>query len=447
VCCAVTQAKAQDALDRTATLEQEMPVAIAAAENKANQALALVSDLSATVDGLQMQPASQPRKRQRFGMFWDTTTQTAAAINTAYAVTYNSSSISSADPDFANVSLLLHCDGANGSTTFLDSSVPSKVVTAFGNTQISTAQSKFGGASGLFDGAGDYIQTPDADNLDFPGDFTVEMWVRPSNTGPNVQGLIHKRVLNTSGTGTWQLSLTATNVFAFVNLQTITVTSGGAVPANTWSHVACSRSGATIRLFVDGVQTASVADTTNFTNTHPLYLGFDRAAGGTAPANFTDFFTGYIDDVRITKGVARYTANFTPPTAPFPDGAYSQTLNQGVVLRSPSEVQIDTEGVYNFQFSVQIDKTSGGSANFWTWWRVNGVNVPASASQIQIQGNNHEIFGAANILLDLKAGDYVQLMWAVSDTTVQLQHFPASGPVPEIPSVILTVTGNIRSET
>jgi len=110
-------------------------------------------------------------------------------------------------------------------------------------------------------------------------------------------------------------------------------------------------------------------------------------------------------------------------------------------------VQVDTEGVYNFQFSVQLDKTSGGAANFWTWWRVNGVNVPASASQIQIQGNNHEIFGTANILLDLKAGDYVQLMWAVSDTAVQLQYFPASGPVPEIPSVILTVTSNIRSET
>jgi hypothetical protein len=81
-----------------------MPVAIAAAENKANQALALVSDLSATVDGLQMQPASQPRKRQRFGMFWDTTTQTAAAINTAYAVTYNSPS---GDPYWSNVALLL----------------------------------------------------------------------------------------------------------------------------------------------------------------------------------------------------------------------------------------------------------------------------------------------------------------------------------------------------
>jgi len=440
VCCAVTHAKAQDALDRTATLEQEMPVAIAAAENKANQALALVSDLSATVDGLQMQPASQPRKRQRFGMFWDTTTQTAAAINTAYAVTYNSS-IVSADPEFSKVVLLLHMNGANGSTTFTDSSIVANASTAFGNAQISTAKFKFGGASGFFDGGGDYVSVSGS-SFNLPSDFTIEMFV--SVEGASDTRFQHIAQTRDGVNNGWVLEYDRTDRnIAFLSDTGIVglKTANNSITDGVWYHVAVTRSGSDIRLFLDGALIATHSSTQNF-NASNMLLSRRFANDGA-----WHYLNGYIDEVRITKGVARYTAAFTPPASQFPDGSYSSALNQGVVLRSPSEVQVDTEGVYNFQFSVQLDKTSGGAANFWTWWRVNGVNVPASASQIQIQGNNHEIFGTANILLDLKAGDYVQLMWAVSDTAVQLQYFPASGPVPEIPSVILTVTSNIRSET
>lgn len=121
-------------------------------------------------------------------------------------------------------------------------------------------------------------------------------------------------------------------------------------------------------------------------------------------------------------------------------------LSYGVRLRTTSEIEIDTEGVYDFQFSVQIDKTAGGTGNFWIWPRLNGVDVPNSASQVQIQGNNAEIFSAANFFFDLKAGDYVQFMWAVSDTSVQLQYFAAAAPVPAIPSIIVTVSNNIRGQ-
>lgn len=142
----------------------------------------------------------------------------------------------------------------------------------------------------------------------------------------------------------------------------------------------------------------------------------------------------------------------TTQTAAAINTAYAITYNTtdlsyGVFLRpGNSEVQIDTEGVYNFQFSVQIDKTSGGTASFWIWPRVNGVDVSNSASQIRIQGNDAEIFSAANFFLDLKANDYVQFMWAVSDTSVQLQYFAAAAPVPAIPSIILTVSNNIRGQ-
>lgn len=142
----------------------------------------------------------------------------------------------------------------------------------------------------------------------------------------------------------------------------------------------------------------------------------------------------------------------TVQTAANPNVAYAITYNTtdlsyGVRLRSPStsEIEVDTEGIYDFQFSVQIDKTSGGTARFWIWPRLNGVNVANSASEIQIQGNDAEIFSAANFFLDLKAGDYVQFMWAVSDTSVQLQYRAAAGVVPAIPSIIVTVSNNIRS--
>lgn len=142
----------------------------------------------------------------------------------------------------------------------------------------------------------------------------------------------------------------------------------------------------------------------------------------------------------------------TVQNAALSNTAYAITLNttnlsEGVRLRSPStsEVEIDTEGVYDFQFSVQLDKTSGGTARFWIWFRLNGTDVPDSASEVQIQGNDAEIFSSANLFLDLKAGDYVQIMWAVSDTSVQLQYRAAAAPVPAIPSIILTVSNNIRS--
>lgn len=143
----------------------------------------------------------------------------------------------------------------------------------------------------------------------------------------------------------------------------------------------------------------------------------------------------------------------TTQTAAAANTAYAITYNTtdlsyGVFLRpGNSEIEIDTEGVYNFQFSVQLDKTSGGTASFWIWPRVNGVDVSNSASQIRIQGNDAEIFSAANFFLDLKAGDYVQFMWAVSDTSVQLQYFAAAAPVPAIPSIILTVSNNIRGQS
>jgi hypothetical protein len=92
------------------------------------------------------------------------------------------------------------------------------------------------------------------------------------------------------------------------------------------------------------------------------------------------------------------------------------------------------------QFSLQLDKTSGGTGLFWVWIRVNGVDVPNTASQVRIQGNNAEIFVAANIFVPMSNGDYLQLMWAADTTSVQLLAEAATAVHPGIPSVILTMT-------
>ena len=119
-------------------------------------------------------------------------------------------------------------------------------------------------------------------------------------------------------------------------------------------------------------------------------------------------------------------------------------LSGGVYLGSPtSRIYVDTEGIYNFDTSFQLDKTAGGVGLFYLWFRLNGVDVPDSASQIRIQGNNAEIFSSLNYFFDLKANDYVEIMYSVDDLTVQLLAEPASAPHPGIPSIILTVSNNI----
>ena len=119
-------------------------------------------------------------------------------------------------------------------------------------------------------------------------------------------------------------------------------------------------------------------------------------------------------------------------------------LSNGVYLGTPtSRVYVDTPGIYNFDTSFQLDKTSGGTAEFYFWFRLNGTNVPDSASQIRIQGNDAEIFSSLNYFFDLNAGDYVEMIFSVSDTSVELLSVPAAAPVPGIPSIILTVSNNI----
>ena len=227
--------------------------------------------------------------------------------------------VTGGDPYYSAVSLLLSMDGTNGSTTFTDSSLNGLTVTAVGNAQISTTQSKYGGASAYFDGAGDAVQIPFNAALDLTsGDFTIEGWVyfnavsgtptiiTPFGTGTTFGGWVI--VLDSSSRLTFYLS-TAANTW---NLATNVLFSATAVVTGTWYHFALVRNGSAFTPYLNGIAgTTFTSSSTLYNNSRPLKIGAEKDSNS-FPLN------GYIDDLRVTK-YARYTSSFTPPTQAHPN--------------------------------------------------------------------------------------------------------------------------------
>ena len=120
-------------------------------------------------------------------------------------------------------------------------------------------------------------------------------------------------------------------------------------------------------------------------------------------------------------------------------------LTQGVYIGSPtSRIYVDTEGVYDFQLSIQLDSTVATDEHFYLWVAKNGTDLPNSASTVRLKGNNSELIMALNFFIDLKAGDYVELIYSTTNLGVQLLYAAAAPPVPAIPSIILTVNNGIE---
>jgi YD repeat-containing protein len=233
------------------------------------------------------------------------------------------------DPFLASVSVLLHGDGANNSTAMVDS-VSAKTVTAVGDSKISTTQSRFGGSSMAFDGNDDYLAVPASpgNNFNFgTGDFTIEAWFYLSSAGSGYRNLVVIPWGSTYmsirlGDGGFGARLQfASDSTSFAPLYSSEHTQASL--AGAWHHVAFTRSSGLSRAFLDGnlltlrnnvfsgPPVTSWADTSNIASVAQAYVSH---TGGAA-------WLGYIDDVRITKGVARYTANFTPPALAFPHTA------------------------------------------------------------------------------------------------------------------------------
>ncbi|WP_440111811.1 LamG domain-containing protein [Acidovorax sp. BL-A-41-H1] len=254
------------------------------------------------------------------------------------------------DSNFADVSLLLHGDGSNGATTFTDSSPAPKAVTRLGSAQVSTAQSKFGGASVAFFGGGDYLSVSDPTAFTFAtGDFTIEAWVYiAGNSAGDVDGNRSAAILST-----WDTSAISGYILAIQGDSSTTGTglqldswgtaeapaatffrASAAIAQNTWHHIAATVQGGTRRLFLNGVMLSGASS-----QSPPGYTSFETfgrplSIGGTRNTTYPARLIGFIDDLRITKGVARYTANFTPPTEAFPDSASTTYLLSGLVTGS-----------------------------------------------------------------------------------------------------------------
>lgn len=136
----------------------------------------------------------------------------------------------------------------------------------------------------------------------------------------------------------------------------------------------------------------------------------------------------------------------TTQTAASINTAYGMVFNttdssNGVSIGSPtSRLVAANQGVYNVQFSAQLDKTSGGTGNIYIWLRKNGTNVPNTTTTIAIQGTAARTVAAWNFIIQLEPTNYVELMWATDDTSVRILAASATSVWPAIPSVIATLT-------
>lgn len=216
--------------------------------------------------------------------------------------------------------LLLHMDGANGATTFSDYSGRAHTVTVVGNAQVSTAQSRFGGSSASFDGTGDNLSIPASPDFGFgQGDFTVEAWIYARNwAASGFSGIVGNHYAGTAD-GSWYFQINSSGKLAFgVAGEFSGATS---LSKDRWYHVAVSRFVDILRFFVDGRLDASMTFPDNISGGRPLYIG--------NLSNANNYFNGYIDELRISKGIARWTHDFTPSTTPYPIRVPGQLYYKG----------------------------------------------------------------------------------------------------------------------
>ena len=258
------------------------------------------------------------------------------------------------DAHFPKVEALLPFNGTNGATSTTDLSDRGHTVTFANTAQISTAQSKFGGSSLLLDGDSDYVDLPRATNQLVSEDFTIEFWFRiNSGAGSETVGLFGSYYTGGGGKGMlMQSSATYNQVFfqwmygsgsgtdwAYLNQTQGTRT---ALSNNTWYHVAVTRSGNTWRLFLNGTQEDSVTQSGELSDSGSTTRLGNYGPSGTASHGLN----GYIEDFRITRGVARYTSNFTAPTSAHPTS--TGDVNKVVVINSSADgVRVGYDGTSN----------------------------------------------------------------------------------------------------
>ncbi len=260
------------------------------------------------------------------------------------------------DVYFPQTSVLLPFNGSDAATSTSDLSNRNGTVSFAGTAQLSTGASKFGGSSLLVDGNSDYVSISDSywNTCMSSGDFTVELWARfdSASLDGSTQTTFASNRGDISGSSSngWVFRKFTDNVISwymrqgsdwvYINYAQGTRT---AVSADTWYHLAVTRSGNTWKLFLNGTAEDTITNSTSIVDggAHGLVVG--ALAGGIAGGPY-HYMDGYIDDVRITVGHARYTSNFTAPTSAHLTSAGD--VNKHIVVNSDADgVAIGTGGI------------------------------------------------------------------------------------------------------
>ena len=338
-----------------------------------SQSAVAANDLLLSVNGVVQTPTTDYTVSASSVTFTDSY-PSGSSVNVRYLVTATSSSFvdlnnivltgtTTGDAYYPQVAALLHFDGVNGSTTITDNSKNNLTVTATNGAFISTAQSKFGGSSVFFDGTDDYVTTPNNSVFDFgTDDFTIEMWVNFANVTSTWQAIISRAYGIAGG---WRLYKNdANNQLRWYSQTTpVVLTTASTLSNNTWSHIAVVRNNGIITIYIDGTSRGSAASSTNYNpGSYAIEIG-----RGVVTSTYP--MTGYIDELRITNGYARYTGNFTPSTTAFSNtgGDVGKAL---VVNSTATGVSIGTAG-FNLNSSninriingaMTIDQRNSGAA-------------------------------------------------------------------------------------
>jgi hypothetical protein len=205
-------------------------------------------------------------------------------------------------------------DGADNGTTFTDDSDSGHTVTRNGDAITDTDQKKFGTASAYFDGNGDYLSVADSDDFNFgSGAFTIDFWFRDDGTSTSYPNLVGNQSSGGWGSGAFSIRYNNTGQASKVSVHwndegDPVLTSSSTFATATWHHVAVVRSSNTLYLFVNGIQ----EDSESISASLDLSFSSSVRIGGGTWDGANSYFKGWIDELRVTKGRARWTANFKP---------------------------------------------------------------------------------------------------------------------------------------
>jgi hypothetical protein len=226
--------------------------------------------------------------------------------------------------------LMLHFNGADGIKTATDYSLSNHVVTFNGDAQIDTAQKKFGGSSLLLDGNSDCVTIPDSTDFNFgSSDFTIDFWVKKNGDGVGYYLLGQSDANASNATSCVDAGIGADDVVSFscfYGAIAVTATSSTTLTGTDWHHLAFVRDGTTTRIFIDGVADGTASIGTNTLNDSSTIFAIGRKG-----LYASDYFNGWIDEFRISKGVARWTKNFQVPSVEY------TSLSTGGILLTSSE--------------------------------------------------------------------------------------------------------------